>query len=84
MEENDKPLTPEELEKQKKLVENLYTKEREDRESYFKSFEEERKSAFEESKKSYILINLRKKFQERKTKRTRFNKNGNQTRYQKS
>ena len=50
MEENDKPLTPEELEKQKKLVENLYTKEKEDRENYFKSFEEERKSAFEESK----------------------------------
>lgn len=50
LEENDKPLTPEEIEKQKKIVDDLYRKEKEDRENYFKSFEEERKIAFEESK----------------------------------
>ena len=37
LEENDKPLTPEEIEKQKKIVDDLYKKEKEDREIYFKA-----------------------------------------------
>ena len=50
LEENEKSLTPEEIEKQKKIVDDLYKKEREERENYLKSFEEDRKASFEESK----------------------------------
>jgi hypothetical protein len=70
LEENEKPLTPEEIETQKKIVDDLYKKEKEEREQYLKSFEVERKAAF---------LDIREKFHERKTKRTRFRKNGTKT-----
>ena len=50
LEENDKPLTAEEIEKQKSIVDKIYKQEKEEREEYFKVTEGERKKAFEESK----------------------------------
>ncbi len=66
LEENDKPLTPEEIEKQKKIVDDLYKKEKEDRENYFKSFEEQRKTAFEESKNLISSLISEKSFMREK------------------
>ena len=37
--ENEKPLSQEEIEQQKKLVDELYKKEKEEREAYLKSTE---------------------------------------------
>ena len=48
--ENEKPLTREEIEQQKKLVNGIYKKEKEDRDVYLKNTEEERKKSFEEGK----------------------------------
>ncbi|MCJ7649768.1 MAG: hypothetical protein MUP85_14225, partial [Candidatus Lokiarchaeota archaeon] len=49
MEENENQSTPEEIEKQKEIVDKLYKKEKEERDEYFKEIEEERKKNFEES-----------------------------------
>ena len=66
LEENDKPLTPEEIETQKKVVEDLYKKEKEERENYLKSFEVERKAAFEESKELISALISEKSFKREK------------------
>ncbi|MDX1797538.1 MAG: hypothetical protein R3255_02705, partial [Candidatus Lokiarchaeia archaeon] len=50
MGENEKPLSQEEIEKQKKIVDELYKKEKEEREIYLKSTEDERKLSFEKGK----------------------------------
>ena len=50
MGEKEIPLTPEEIENHKKIVENLYSKKKDETEEYLKSTEEQRKKAFEESK----------------------------------
>ncbi|MFX1377077.1 MAG: hypothetical protein ACFFA0_14825, partial [Promethearchaeota archaeon] len=49
MGENEKPPTKEEIETGKKVVSDLYEKEKEERETYLKSTEDERKKAFQES-----------------------------------
>ena len=59
---------PESIEEQKKIVDKLYKKEKEEREEYLKSFEEDRKKSFEESKQQIsgsinekaFLIDLKK------------------------
>ena len=48
--ESEKPPTKEKIEEQKKIVDDLYKKEKEERESYLESIAEERKKTFEESK----------------------------------
>ena len=78
LEENEKPLTPEEIEKQKKIVDDLYKKEKEDRENYLKSFEDERKKSFEESKAMISSLISEKSFI-REKQRERDRKNGNKT-----
>ncbi|MHA1661313.1 MAG: hypothetical protein ACTSUT_19630 [Promethearchaeota archaeon] len=60
MEENDKPLTPEEIEKQKKIVDALYKKKKEETAEYLKSVETDRIKSFEESKEQ-ISENIEKK-----------------------
>ena len=50
LEDEEKPLTPEEIEKQKREYEELQKKSKEEREKYLKSIEEKRKKSFEESK----------------------------------
>ncbi|MFW9987653.1 MAG: hypothetical protein ACFFC3_03275, partial [Candidatus Odinarchaeota archaeon] len=50
MGENEKPLSSEEIEKQKKIVDDLYKKGKEERDIYLKRTENERKKAFEEGK----------------------------------
>ncbi|MHA2471840.1 MAG: hypothetical protein ACXAES_01255 [Promethearchaeota archaeon] len=49
MGENEKQPSKEEIEADKKLLQGLYKKEKEERDSYLKSTENERKQAFEES-----------------------------------
>ncbi len=66
LEENEKPLTPEEIEEQKKIVDDLYKKEKEDRENYLKSFENERKASFEESKAMISSLISEKSFMREK------------------
>ncbi|MFX0105287.1 MAG: hypothetical protein ACFE75_07340, partial [Candidatus Hodarchaeota archaeon] len=50
MGENEKQLSSEEIEKQKKLVGELYKKEKEEREAYLKNTEEKRKKSFQDGK----------------------------------
>jgi len=42
MEEKELPLTPEEIEKEKKIVENLYSKKKDETDEYLKATEEQR------------------------------------------
>ena len=64
MSDNEKPLSSEEIEQQKKIMEDLYKRENEEREKYLKSTEGDRKKAFETSKtqiqwkKQLKLLNL--------------------------
>ncbi len=60
LEENDKPLTPEEIEKQKKIVDDLYKKKKEETAEYLKIIEKDRIKSFEESKEQ-ISENIEKK-----------------------
>ena len=54
--------TPEEIEEQKKIVENLYSKQKNETEEYLKSTEEQRKKAFEESKSEISKLIANKAF----------------------
>ena len=76
LEENEKQLTPEEIEKEKKIVDELYKKEKEERAEYLKEHEEDRKKAFKESQelisdliteKSFLREKIREKDKERFT-----------------
>ena len=68
--ENEEPLSPEEIERQKKLVGDLYRKEKEEREKYLKSTEEERKKIFEEAKEQISDVIDEKSFRISRQKET--------------
>ena len=72
LEENEKPLTPEEIETQKKIVDDLYKKEKEEREKYLKSFEVERKAGFDESKELISAVISEKSFKREKQRERDF------------